>query len=191
MTRTELRSVRRGSRPPERTRRRRPRGPPRSARPPRWRREGRAGSAPWRAGPRRAGPPGRARGIRTPTRGRPRGWKRRSFAHQLAEVLEEAGGVVRTGRGLGVVLDAERGSVEQPEPLDHPVVEVDVPALGAAVRGVERSVQRRLHGEAVVVAGDVNPAGGALLHGLVDPAVAEPQLVGAQAERAAELLVAL
>src|SRR3954468_15223444 len=183
MTSTDARSVRRGIRPPARTRSRRPAGPPRSARPPPWRREGRAGSAPWRAGPRRSGRRARGRahhahpGKLPRTRGRPRGWKRRSFAHQLAEVLEEAGGVVRAGCGLGVVLDAERGTVEQPETLDHAVVEVDVADLGAAVRGLERPVEGRLDGEAVVVAGDVHPAGGAVLHGLVDPAVAEPQLV--------------
>ena len=54
----------------------------------------------------------------------------------------------------------------------------------------DRAVERRVDGEPVVVAGDLDPAGRAVLHRLVDAAVAEPQLVGAEAERPAEHLVA-
>ena len=56
--------------------------------------------------------------------------------------------------------------------------------------GVDRSVERRVDGESVVVAGDGDPAGGAVLHRLVHAAMAELQLVGAEAERAAQHLVA-
>src|SRR5579863_9999488 len=57
--------------------------------------------------------------------------------HQRAERVELPGGVMRARRGLRVVLDAERGRVEQPESLDHAVVEVDVADLGPAERRVE------------------------------------------------------
>ena len=57
---------------------------------------------------------------------------------------------------------------------------------GVAVGRVERGVDR----EAVVVRGDLDLAGGAVHHRLVDAAVAVVQLVGAEAERPAEELVA-
>src|SRR6266571_4361163 len=48
---------------------------------------------------------------------------------------------MRARRGLRVELDAERGCVQQPDALDHAVVEIDVADLGAA----ERRVKRRGH----------------------------------------------
>ena len=62
--------------------------------------------------------------------------------------------------------------------------------LDPPVRRVDDLVERRVDGEAVVVRADLDPAGGAVLHRLVDAAVPELQLVGAEAERAAEHLVA-
>ena len=50
--------------------------------------------------------------------------------------------------------------------------------------------QRRVDGEAVVLRGDLDLAGGVVHHRLVDAAVAEAQLVGAEAQRPAEDLVA-
>ena len=79
------------------------------------------------------------------------------------------------------------------EALDDVVVEVDVADLDApeaARRLVELALDRRVDGEAVVVRGDLDAAGGLVEHRLVDAAVAEGQLVGAEAERAAEQLVA-
>ena len=46
------------------------------------------------------------------------------------ELLEQVAGVVGAGPGLGVVLHAEGRGVPAAEPLDHPVVEVDVGDLG-------------------------------------------------------------
>src|SRR5262249_27743498 len=132
MTRTDFRSVRRAIRRPARTRPRRPAGRRWSGRPRPRRTAARAGWAAWHAGPRRGGRPGCDRPPGRRRRARTRGWRRRSCAHQLAEGREEAVGVVRAGRGLGVVLDAERAAVEQPQPLDDAVVEVDVGDLGAA-----------------------------------------------------------
>src|SRR5947208_876271 len=61
--------------------------------------------------------------------------------HQRAERVELPRRVVRARRRLGVVLHAERGRVEQPDPLDHPVVEVDVADLGPAERRVKRGIR--------------------------------------------------
>src|SRR5690349_17150298 len=52
--------------------------------------------------------------------------------HQRAELAEQAGRVVRAGRGLGVVLDPERGRVEQGKTLHHTVVQVQVGYLRTA-----------------------------------------------------------
>ncbi len=62
--------------------------------------------------------------------------------------------------------------------------------LGDAVRRGRGRVEGRVDREAVVVRGDLDLAGGAVHHRLVDAAVAVLQLVGAEAERAAEELVA-
>ena len=99
---------------------------------------------------------------------------------------------MRAGGGLRMVLHRERGDVQGVEALDHGVVEVVVAHLDAAEPGgrVEHALQRRLDGEAVVVRGDLDPAGGLVEHRLVDAAVSERQLVGAKAQGAPEQLVA-
>src|SRR6516162_3918245 len=83
------------------------------------------------------------------------------------EGVELPGRVVRPRRGLRVILDAERGRVEQPDPLDHPVIEVDVTDLGPAEGCVKRPGLSEImhnedavitgwrHGKPVIVAGDV------------------------------------
>ena len=111
---------------------------------------------------------------------------------EVAEAVEEVVGVVRSGGGLGVVLHREGRDVERAQALDDLVVEPDVAHLDAAVavRAVELAVDRRVDREAVVVRGDLDAAGRLVEHRLVDAAVAERQLVGAEAERAAEQLVA-
>src|SRR5690606_40052805 len=81
------------------------------------------------------------------------------------------------------------------QPLDDPVVESDVgddhaAVAAAVVRGDGLAVQRGVHSEAVVVGGDRDLAGLAVLNRLVDAAVAVLQLVGAVAEGAAQQLVA-
>src|SRR5690242_12155231 len=65
--------------------------------------------------------------------------------HQRAERAELARRVVWAWRRLGVVLHAERGRVEQPDPLDHAVVEVDVADLGPAERRAEGLQRHRAH----------------------------------------------
>src|SRR5215467_10734640 len=122
--------------------------------------------------------------------------------YEGTERVELSGRIVRSGRGLRVILDAERGRVQQPDPLDHTVIEVDVADLGPAEGCVKRPGRIKImhnegpavtgwrHGKPVVVAGDLYPAGGEVLDRLVDAAVPEPELVGAQAERPAEDLAA-
>src|SRR5580692_3438779 len=118
--------------------------------------------------------------------------------HQLAELSEQPGCVVRAGRGLRVVLDRERGRVTQSQALHDAVVKVYVRDLSRAEFGGERgaalpvtaSTARHFHREAVIVAGDLHPAGAQVLDRLVHAPVAEAQLVGAQAQGPAENLAA-
>src|SRR3954447_22131064 len=113
---------------------------------------------------------------------------------QVGEAIEEVAGVVWARRRLRVVLDGERlrpaGAVEQPEPLDDAVVQADVADLGRAERRRRRAVEGRVDSEAVVVRGDLDLAGRPVHDRLVDAAVAVLQLVGREAERAPEQLVA-
>src|SRR5215212_8566011 len=85
----------------------------------------------------------------------------------LQELVEEVQGVVRTGPGLGVVLDGARRHVEQRQPLDGAVVEVHAAELrGPEVRlpahglvDVDRVRSARAdHGEPVVLRRDLDPA---------------------------------
>jgi hypothetical protein len=91
-----------------------------------------------------------------------------------------------------VVLHRERGDVEAVEPLDDVVVEVVVTHLDTpeALARVAHPVDRRVDGEAVVVRGDLDPPGRPVEHRLVDAAVPERQLVGAEPEGTPEELVA-
>ncbi len=97
-------------------------------------------------------------------------------------------------RRLGVVLDGERQQVVvgvgEFQALDDVVVEADVAHPGVAPAGLDGGVERCVHGEPVVLGGDLDLAGAQVLDRLVDPAVAVFQLVGAESEGAAEDLVA-
>ena len=115
------------------------------------------------------------------------------------EALEEVAGVVRAGAGLGVVLDGGAGDVAQDQALDRAVVEVELGELGDAEVGLPadrlvaldpRLAARALDREAVVLRGDVDPARLQVLDRVVGAAVAEGQLVGLEADGAAEQLVA-
>src|SRR3954454_21142866 len=100
----------------------------------------------------------------------------------LQESIEEVQRVVRTGPRLGVVLHGAARDVEQREPLDGAVVEVEVRELGGAavglpadgLVGVDGLLPRRAeHGEAVVLRGDLHAAGLEVLDRVVGAAVAE------------------
>src|SRR5690625_4297180 len=58
---------------------------------------------------------------------------------EFDEPVEQVGGVMRAGGGLGVVLDAERRNVQAAQPLDHRVVEAGVAHLDPAVAGLGSS----------------------------------------------------
>ncbi len=100
---------------------------------------------------------------------------------------------MRAGRGLGVVLDRERRDVEAGESFNDVVVQRNVADFHPSVALFRRhggTVQRRVNGEAVVLGGDFHLAGPAVHDGLVDAAVAVAELVGAEAQGAAQDLVA-
>src|SRR5919107_1609633 len=91
----------------------------------------------------------------TPPRARKVRWSAMSGSlHQAGEPLEQGMGVVRAGGGLGVVLDREGRHLQALKALDDAVVGVGVGDLDAGREAV--AVDR----EAVVVAGDRDPAGG-------------------------------
>ena len=112
------------------------------------------------------------------------------FDHQVDEPVEQVPRVVRAGRCLRVELHRERQPVKAFQPLDDPVVEAAEGHLGPAELGVGHLVERGVHREAVVVRGDQHPAGAVVAHRLVDPAVPELELVGAETQCPAEDLVA-
>ena len=106
---------------------------------------------------------------------------------------------MRAGPGLGVVLDGGAGDVAQDQALDRAVVEVQLRELGDAEVGLPAdrliALDPRLatgagDGEAVVLGGDVDPSRLQVLDRVVGAAVAEGQLVGLEADGAAEQLVA-
>src|SRR5258705_8009833 len=130
--------------------------------------------------------------------------------YELPEAVEEVVGVVRSGRGLRVVLHREGRYVERAEPFDHVVVQADVAHLDRTEVGVDppfgRSANRAVldvavhyvhravldvavhyvHREAMVVRGHLDLAGGPVQHRLVHATVAVAGLVGAETERPAE-----
>src|SRR3954452_18617312 len=109
---------------------------------------------------------------------------------QLHEVVEEADRVVRAGPGLRVVLDAACGDVEQADALARAVVEVDVRQFGLAEIRLQALPGLALHGEAVVLGGDRDPAGPEVLYRMVGPPVAERQLERLEADGPRQQLVA-
>src|SRR5262249_48359787 len=129
--------------------------------------------------------PRRKRQARTQVRGPERGSRSLTPSPQgLQESVEEAGGVVRAGGGLGVVLDGEDRLAGDLEALDRAVVQVDLshPAGGGERGGVDR--------EAVVLAGDQNLPRRQVLNRLVAAMMAEAQLVGRAAQGEPQELVA-
>src|SRR3954462_1568820 len=91
--------------------------------------------------------------------------------HQLHKTVEEVRRVVRSGGGLGVVLDGEAleppGVVAQLETLHDVVVEAYVTDARLAVGGRGAALQGCVDREAVVVRGDLDLPGGAVHHRLV------------------------
>jgi len=89
------------------------------------------------------------------------------------------------GGGLGMVLDGEGAAIAEPKALAGAVVEIDV---GHGDVGALEAIG--VGGEAVVLGGDGDRAGGEVLDWLVSAAVAEFEFEGAAAEGVGEDLVA-
>ena len=90
----------------------------------------------------------------------------------------------RPRRGLGMVLDGEHRPVLEPDALDRAV---EQRAVGDLDRGRQAGVGDR---EAVVLAGDLDLAGGQVLDRVVGAVMAHGHLLGAAAQRQAQHLMA-
>src|SRR5713226_1274572 len=99
--------------------------------------------------------------------------------------MEEVARVVRSRRGLGMVLHREHRPLAVPQSFARAVVEVDVTRFPAVLRhGV------RIDGEAVVLRRDLDLSRCEVLHGMVCAVMAERQLVRAAARGEPEDLMA-
>src|SRR5437899_2000970 len=104
--------------------------------------------------------------------------------HQTHKPLEQVAAVARAGRGLGMVLHREHRLVLE---RDAAVRAVEQRHMRLdCVRGQRRAVDR----EAMVHRGDLDLAGGEVLHRMVRAMVALMHLAGGGANRDAEHLVA-
>src|SRR5665647_1122289 len=115
---------------------------------------------------------------------------RSALGHELDEAVEEVDRVVRTGGSLRVVLNREGRNIKAFQPLHHVVVEADMRDTHLPVSRVDIALQGGVHGEAVVVRGDLDSARAPVQNRLVDAAMAVLELVGAESERTTEDLVA-
>jgi hypothetical protein len=104
--------------------------------------------------------------------------------HHPQETAEGAAGIVGSGRSFRVVLETEDGQGAVPEALHGAVRKV--PVGHPQLRGQGGLV----HGEAMVLGGDLHLVGVQVEHRLVRPPVAEFQLEGAGPEGLAQQLVA-
>src|SRR5262249_51082194 len=74
------------------------------------------------------------------------------LSHQLGKPAEQMTRIVRTGRRLRMVLNAERLGFRNPEPFYRPIIQVHVRDHGLALEAL------RIDGEAVVLGGDLDPS---------------------------------
>ena len=103
---------------------------------------------------------------------------------QLGEFLEKIRCIMRTGRGLGVVLDAEDWQFAVAHALDSAIVKIDVGDFDFRWQRV------RIDGKAVVLGSDGDFAAAQILDRLVAASVAELEFEGGAAECVGEDLVA-
>jgi hypothetical protein len=88
--------------------------------------------------------------------------------HHFGELCEEVVGVVRSGRGFRVVLNAEKRQLFVAHALVGVVVEIDVGDCDVA--GGERF---GINAEAVILGGDFDFFGEEILHGMIRAVMAE------------------
>ena len=103
--------------------------------------------------------------------------------HERSELIEEIVAIVRAGGGFGVVLDAENRKPLVPHALESLVIEIDVAELDVAGK------RGRIDREAVVLGGDLDPAGSLVTHRVIGASMAELELEGLAAEGLAQKLV--
>src|SRR5918997_2717621 len=96
--------------------------------------------------------------------------------HQPAKAIKQIARVVGAGTTFGVVLHRE-GDTGNVESLDGGIVEVAVSQAGT---GSQKGVA--LDGEPVILRRDLDPSRSRAGHGMVDPAMAETELVGLRAQ---------
>src|SRR5260370_18480470 len=101
--------------------------------------------------------------------------------YQFGEVVEQVVRIVRTGRGFGMVLHTEYRLAAMAETLQRLIVQIDVGDFDLAQ--IERI---RVHGEPVIVRGDLDAAGEFVAHRMDGAAMSELMLVGVHAEGEAE-----
>src|SRR5262249_33157071 len=104
--------------------------------------------------------------------------------HQRDEAGEEIVTVLRTRRSLGMVLHAEHRPILHLEPAIGTVEQRDVSLLDIRRQAVA------VHGEAVIHRGDLDLAGGEVLHRVVRAVMALMHLARGAAEREAKHLMA-
>src|SRR6266511_3706171 len=105
--------------------------------------------------------------------------------HDRDETLEQVVGVVRPRRSLRVVLHGEHGQLAVAHALGGAVIEIDVRLHETGLlHGL------RVHGEAMVLRGDLDTAGEEILDWMIGAVVTELELLRLSAERQAENLVA-
>ena len=105
-------------------------------------------------------------------------------SNEVAEVGEQVVAIVGAGGGFRVVLDAEDGQRLVAEAFERAVVEVDVGGFDVGGKG------GGVDGEAVVLRGDLDPAGPFVAHRVIGASMAELEFEGGCAEGLAEELVA-
>src|SRR6476646_6857008 len=91
--------------------------------------------------------------------------------HEAQKLVEEIVAIVRSGTRFRVVLNREGGEVAVAETLHRAVVQIE---MGELIFGIGE--QAGLDGEAVVLGGDRDLAGGEVLDRVVRAAVSELQL---------------
>src|SRR5690606_6712874 len=98
----------------------------------------------------------------------------------VGEPVEQVPGVVRTRGRLGEILHRERAELSirpgQGESFDDVVVEADMAHLRLAVGRLHGVIERGVDGEPVVVRGDLDLAGTAVLHRQVTAPMAVTEL---------------
>src|SRR6266568_3625316 len=108
-----------------------------------------------------------------------------AFRHHLGKPLKQVRRIVRAGRRLRVILDAEERQRLVPQALERLVVQVHV-----GERDCARLERIRIDRETVVLRRDFDLLRFQIQHRMVPAVMAELQLVGAAAEREADDLVA-